>query len=271
MKTVTIPNTNLELSRFIFGTARLFNGGGFRQRQELLFAAVDAGFTHFDTAPYYGFGVVESDLCSVFKEHRDVTFTTKVGIYSPGGETQSDVVVFLRKAIGRLIKPVSRPIIDFSVTRARLAHEGSLRRTGRETVDIYTLHEPLLTLVATDEWRRWLEACVADGKVRYFGLALTADKLEPFLACNADLGGVIQLCDSLDEREADMLGHYGRPLQITYGYVSAALRKNPKVSVAEVLKRALQRNHDGAVIVSSSKVRRLPQYARIAQEVNGDQ
>ncbi|MFZ1963573.1 MAG: hypothetical protein WAU78_08920 [Roseiarcus sp.] len=40
---------------------------------------------------------------------------------------------------------------------------------------------------------------------------------------------------------------------------------------AEVPKQALQRNHDGAVIVSSSKVRRLPQYARIAQEVDGDQ
>lgn len=259
------------MSRFIFGTASRFNAGAVRQRQDLLSAAIDAGFTHFDTAPYYGFGTAETDLASVLKEHPQVTFTTKVGIYSPGGEAQSDVAVFLRKAIGRLIKPVSRPIIDFSVARARLALEGSLRRTGRETIEIYTLHEPLLTLVATDEWRRWLEACVVAGKVRYFGLALTADKLGPFLDCSADLGGVIQLCDSLDGREADMLGDYDRPLQITHGYVSAALRTSPTVSVTEVLKQALRRNHDGAVIVSSSKVRRLPQYARIVQEVDGDQ
>jgi len=89
---------------------------------------------------------------------------------------------------------------------------------------------------------------------------ITADVLA---VCSADLGGVIQLCGSLEKREADLLGHYDRPLQITHGYVSAALRTSPTVSVPEVLKQALRRDYDGAIIVSSSKVCRLPRCALI--------
>lgn len=268
MKYSILENTDLRVSRFIFGTASLFNVGGPGKRRALLEAAVEAGFSHFDTAPYYGFGLAERDLAPVLKAHPEVTFTTKVGIYSPGGENQSDAAVFLRKAIGRFIRPVSRPEIDFSLARARQALEGSLRRTGRQTIDLYMLHEPDLPLVATDDWRRWLEDRVQAGTVRQFGLALTADRLAPFLDAGADLGAVIQICDSLKAREADLLPRHGRPLQITYGYVSAAMAGPEPVSVPDILAQALRRNPAGAVIVSSTKISRLAQYGRIADEVS---
>jgi aryl-alcohol dehydrogenase-like predicted oxidoreductase len=268
---VKIDVLPFSISRFIFGTAQLFNAGSGIRRRDILFAAVDSGFTHFDTAPYYGFGLAERDLSAVLKAHPHVTFTTKVGIYSPGGENQTDASVFIRKAVGRFIKPVARPAIDFSLARARTALEGSLRRLGRDAIDIYTLHEPELALVQTDEWLKWLDACVQQGKVRCFGLALTADKLEPFLSSNSPLAQYVQVPDSLKGREADVLIRYGKPLQVTYSYVSAARQDDSTMSVSDILKQALQRNAHGAIIVSTTKVGRLPQYAKLADEARNAQ
>ncbi|WP_246102991.1 aldo/keto reductase [Rhizobium straminoryzae] len=266
-----IKNTGVSVSRFVFGTASLFNVGNKKKRLDLLSAAVDAGFTHFDTAPYYGFGFAERDLAPVLKAHPHVTVTTKVGIYSPGGESQPAPAVFLRKAAGRFIKAISRPLIDFSVARARTTLEASLRRMGREVIDIYTLHEPETALVFADEWRRWMEDCVATGKVRTFGAALTADRLIAFTNSKIDLGPFVQVADSLDAKEADILAAHGKPMQITYGYVSAAFRSGEVISVADILKQALKRNLEGAIIVSSTKVSRLGQYSRILEDADRDQ
>lgn len=269
MRTIELPLCDLKVSRFIFGTASLFNVGRAIDRQNLLAAAVDAGFTHFDTAPYYGFGLAERDLAPVLKAHPNISFTSKVGIYSPGGEEQGNISVFLRKALGRIMPAISRPTIDFSVSQAKSALEGSLKRSGRDTIDLYLLHEPELRLLQVDEWQRWLEDCKLSGKVRQVGLALmTTDQLAPFLEHDVKIGNVIQFIDSLQVREADLLTGYGKPMQITYGYMSAALRRNSSLSVPEILRQSLQRNREGAVIVSSTKISRLPQYAKIVEEVD---
>lgn len=270
MQRVRLKETSISVSRFVFGTASLFNSGTARMRRELLFAAVDAGFMHFDTAPYYGFGTAELDLAPVLKKYPEVTITTKVGIYSPGGEPQPTAAVFLRKVAGRFVKSFSRPTVDFSVERAKQALEGSLRRLNRDRIDIYTLHEPELQLLSTDEWQKWLEKVVTEGKIRTFGLALTADKLEPFLNHNSNLARFVQVHDSLSGQEADILTRFGKPLQITYGYVSAARKEGSPLAVAEVLRRALRRNAEGAIIVSTTKAARLPQYTRLSEAAFND-
>jgi D-threo-aldose 1-dehydrogenase len=268
---IQLKETSISVSRFVFGTASLINCGAAKARRKLLFSAVDAGFMHFDTAPYYGFGIAELDLAPVLKKHPEVTVTTKVGIYSPGGESQPAAAVFLRKAAGRFIKSFSRPTVDFSVARAKQALEGSLRRLNRERIDIYTLHEPELQLLSTDEWQKWLERIVIEGKIRTFGLALTADKLEPFLKRNSELSRFVQVHDSLSGQEADILTRFGKPLQITYGYVSAARKEGSPLAVTEVLRRALCRNAEGAIIVSTTKAARLPQYTRLSEAAFNDQ
>jgi len=266
MKTINIENTELRVSKFIFGTASLFNVGSKFRREHLLHSAVDAGFTHFDTAPYYGFGCAERDLAKILKVYPNITFTTKVGIYSPGGESQAEWMVFIRKAAGRVIRNISRPDIDFALSRAKSSLDDSLRRTRRERIDIYMLHEPYFEMIDLPEWRRWLEECVTLGKIRYFGLASTIDKLEPFLSRKLDLGSVVQLLDSLHHNEANILRRSGKPVQITYGYLSSALRADPKSNVTDVLRAALERNPTGAVIVSTRQTERLSQYARLLDE-----
>lgn len=265
MEQIIIPGTNITSSRFIFGTASLFNAGTSKARTKLLHAAVDNGFTHFDTAPYYGFGWAEKDLSSILAAHPNVTVTTKVGIYSPGGEQQSSSSVFIRKALGRFIKSASKPTVDFTVARAQKSLEGSLQRLRRSHIELFVLHDPDIWLLDTDEWSRWLEDKVSSGQIQNFGLALTSEKLKPFLERGSQLSSVIQLFDSLEHTEADLLMQYGRDFQITYGYVSAARAAGSLRTVEEILTAALKRNKTGAIIVSTKQIARLAQYSRILE------
>lgn len=266
MPTVRLAGTDVSVSRFVFGTSSLFNVGSQRNRLALLEAAVENGFTHFDTAPYYGFGWAERDLGLLLRRHTKLSVTTKVGLYSPGGEDASRVSVLARKALGRLFSDISRPTVDFSLRRAQNALTMSLQRLGIERVSIYLLHDPHIDLLQTDEWQRWLEAEVVRGRVGTFGIALTRDRLMPLLERAPDFPKVIQLADSLDRREADCLELQHRPFQLTYGYVSAAMNRNNKINVAEVLCAALQRNQKGAIIVSTTKIKRVSQYGAIARQ-----
>ncbi len=93
VRKLVIPGTALQTSRFIFGTSSLLSVGSRRRRQRLLGAAVAQGFTHFDTAPYYGFGAAERDLAPVLRTQPDIGVTTKVGIYPRGGAEQPTLTV----------------------------------------------------------------------------------------------------------------------------------------------------------------------------------
>lgn len=270
MRMTTLPGLDLRVSRFVFGTGGLLNVGSSRSRQRLLVAAIDTGFTHFDTAPYYGFGVAERELAPVLQAWPDVTFTTKVGLYPPGGADQPEAAVWMRKLIGRAFTRLSRPVVDFSVTSARRSLEGSLRRTGRDRIDLYLLHDPAIHLVATDEWRTWLDCCVASGKIRYFGMALSPSAITQFLGGGNRIGSLIQVRDSVAGCEADVLEHYGLTKQITYGYVVAALRADPRCCVREVLRAALVRNPNGAIVVTTRRPSRLRQYADLTEMMTHD-
>jgi D-threo-aldose 1-dehydrogenase len=260
-----VPGTAIAVSRFIFGTGSFVRGGAAR-RQRLLHAAVEAGFTHFDTAPYYGFGLAERDLRPVLAAHRHVTVTTKVGLYAPGGENQREWGVVARKALGRMVPAVARPRTDFGVDRARRSLDASLRRLGRERAELYLLHEADPDLLATDAWCRFLEDARRDGKVAAFGIAVSTPRLRRFLAADHALAGLVQTPDSLAAREADVLAEHGRPLQITHGYVGAAVRAaaGAPIDVEAVLRAALARNAQGAIVVHTSKPERLAQFAAVA-------
>jgi hypothetical protein len=127
------------------------------------------------------------------------------------------------------------------------------------------LHEPQLELVKCDEWHAWLESCVSAGKIGSFGLASVAQRIEPFLETAPGMAPVIQVFDSLDQREADVVLRHDRSLQITYGYVSAARTRGTTMSVMEILARSLNRNADGAIIVSTQHKERLSQYSTLTR------
>lgn len=265
MHKLAIPGTALETSRFIFGTSSLFQSGTSRARRRLLDAAVNHGFEHFDTAPYYGFGIAERDLAPVLKANPTVKVTTKVGIYPPGGGDAAAASVLVRKMGGKLFPSLARPQRSFELRCARLSLEQSLRRLGREQIDLYMLHEPRADQVNCPEWLEWLESLQARGQVRYFGIATTSEKLRPFLDARSALPAIAQVADSLAGREADLLAAYQRPLQITYGYVSRARAAGDRSDVTLLLRRAVARNAHGPIIVSTKRLERIGQYARVPE------
>lgn len=271
MRRVTLPGTVINVSRLSFGTASLHHLLTGRQRQELLAAAFDHGFTHFDTAPYYGFGIAEQELGRFLKGRRGkVTIATKVGLYPPGGLYTNTSSVRIRKVAGKVFPVFSRPVVDWSIAAASKSLGGSLRRLGIDQIDLLLLHEPISGAVENEVFLGWLKEEQSKGRIRAWGLAGQANCMDAWLSMNHPLGMVLQVRDSLDRREADLVRCHGRDLQITYGYLSSSSTLPGSLTAMEILERAMRRNATGSILVSTRKLARLGELAAIAERDDGD-
>ena len=263
MRRVTLTES-LELSRLSFGTASMHHVRSRRDRQNLLAAAVDYGFTHFDTAPLYGYGLAESELGAFLRCGRSrVTVATKVGLYPPRRAGSGTVSVWARKAIGKVAPGYNRPVEDWSVRAATRSLEASLQRLRTDYIDLLLLHEPDPTKVDAEEFSTWIEAERARGRVLASGLAGPVEKLRPLLTHNR-LASVLQVHDSLDRREADQLHLAGREAQLTYGYLSSRHNGETSANVSSILQAALARDQNRSILVSSRNVIHVAELARIA-------
>jgi aryl-alcohol dehydrogenase-like predicted oxidoreductase len=257
MQRVRLRGTDISVSRFVFGTASLHHVGG-NAAQRLLDLAAEQGFSHFDTAPLYGSGLGEHMLGRFLRRHRQLGVTTKVGLYPRLGAARTRTGMLARKLAGRVLPPLSLPLARWSVARARRSLDQSLRRLGRDRVELLMLHEPDHRAVDTDEWQRWIED--ERGRVGRFGLAGEPEKLLPFAREGSPLAGVLQTRDSAEVSGADSLRRAGFGPQLCYGALSAAGGADP----SELLAGALSRNPDAAIIVSTRRPERLPLFAQLA-------
>jgi predicted oxidoreductase len=120
-------------------------------------AAFEAGYTLFDTADIYCLGVCEEVLGQALREVaglRDgVLVATKCGIRFGGDPT-----------------PGAPHRYDFSAEHIIGSCEGSLRRLGVETIDLYQLHRPDL-LMDPAEVAAAFDRLHRSGKVRTFGVS----------------------------------------------------------------------------------------------------
>lgn len=263
MKQTVLPGTRLRLSRLAFGTARLHHLATRSRRQALLAAAFDCGFTHFDTAPSYGFGLAEEEIGRFLQGRRQrVTVATKFGLYPPGGSKATVPQVWFRKALGKILPSCSKPFVDWSSRAASESLDRSLRRLQTERVDVLWLHEPIEGAIDVDACLSWLEFERAKGRVGTWGLAGPPAQMG-MLVTDVRLAPILQVQDSQDGMEADAVTRLGRDLQITYGYLSANRRDGQ--DVGSLLQWALKRNH-GSVLVSSRSSDRLAQLAGAAEE-----
>lgn len=264
MRRVRIDGTGLEVSRFALGTASLHRVPARSEREALLQAAFDAGFRHFDTSPYYGYGLAEAAMGQALRSRRaDLTIATKIGLYPRVGAARSLPLVWSLKVAGRVWPSLSRPVVDWSVRRAGRSLQESLARLGTNYVDILFLHEPHRALIAADEFRAWLEKLQRAGTIGCWGVAGEPEVVAPWLAVDSPLAQVVQIRDSLDMREADAVRDAQRPLQFTYGYFSAAKKAGVTPS-REILQRILERNTTGSIVVSTLRKERLRDFAEAA-------
>lgn len=262
MKQTTLPGTDLSVSRLSFGTASLHHLPTSSQRQQLLATAFDQGFTHFDTAPYYGFGLAESEVGRFVGCHNDqLTVASKVGLHPPGGQASTTAGLWARKALGKLVPVLSKPVVDWSVGAASKSLENSLRRLRRDCVDVLFLHEPDPCLLNTEEFLNWLTRQQDEGKLRYWGLAGPAGRFAKWIQDGHDLAHILQVYDCVEGVQVHPVLTSGRVFQFTYGYLSAARRSNSTVRVDDVLRVALSRNQRGSVLVSTRRVAHVPELA----------
>jgi len=118
-------------------------------------AALDNGINFFDTAPLYGDnernGISETVLGSALGDQlNNVVISTKFGRYSTDGAAP-----------------------NFHAKRAFESVEGSLRRLGRETIDVLFFHSPFGAHDIHDDVWDALAKLRQDGKVRFIGHSIS--------------------------------------------------------------------------------------------------
>jgi len=264
MRYTVIENTDVRVSRISFGTGSLHHLFSGKRRRYLLETAAAAGISHFDTSPYYGYGLAESDIGAFMRGRRGrFTVTTKVGLYPYRGGVRSATGVWVRKAAGKFFRRISAPEMDWCIRRASNSLHASLKRLKTDYVDFLFLHEPDIALINGEEFLRWLEAERSKGKVRYFGLAGLPELLEPWLRSGHPLAQVLQTKDDLCQHCADFIIRTGRSLQFTYGYLSCLTLNSTPVSANVVISEALLRNSKGSVLVSTRNPKHLEEIAKL--------
>jgi aryl-alcohol dehydrogenase-like predicted oxidoreductase len=157
-----LGRTGLTVSAVGMGTWEL--GGrewgeiGEREVVGLLQYAFERGITFYDTSDQYGGGRVERLLGQAFSGGSDqVVIATKVGY-----EIDSD---------GWISRGAPPPKYNASPDYLRTAVEGSLRRLGREVIDVYQFHAP----PPPDQWDaafETMEQLKARGLIRFYGMCL---------------------------------------------------------------------------------------------------
>lgn len=151
------PASDLRMRRFPvfpfrlgFGCSGAWGQRWFPEREALALVAqaLDAGIRHFDTAGFYADGEAERRLGAALKALRvDAFVSTKTGT---------------RYVSGRM------PLKDFSAAAMRQDAEMSLKRLGRDRLDLFYLHGP--SIAEIDAARPALDALIAEGKIAAWGV-----------------------------------------------------------------------------------------------------
>src|ERR1043166_3614638 len=165
MQDIALGVSSLRSSRIAYGCWRI--AGTWNPREitpearaagyRAVIAAYEAGYTLFDNADIYCSGEAERILGETLKKvsgMRDrVLVATKCGIRPPGDPT-----------------PDAPQRYDFSSQHIINSCDGSLKRLGIETIEVYMLHRPDY-LADPEEIARAFSELKAAGKVRYFGVS----------------------------------------------------------------------------------------------------
>jgi aryl-alcohol dehydrogenase-like predicted oxidoreductase len=156
-----IGSTDLVVGEVGLAVWPLVAGPGARSDEDvagLLKAALDLGISYFAASDSDGDGRAEELLGQAVRDHRDeVTVATTFGY----------------DTTPRPWEPApAAPRHDWSAAFAGRALDRSLGRLRLEPVDLWLLHHPGMDAVESDELFELLEAQVAKGKVRCYGVAL---------------------------------------------------------------------------------------------------
>lgn len=276
MKKVVIPKTNLRTSRLGFGTASLHHLFRPSDRRALLGTALDAGLSHFDTAPMYGEGIAERELGRFLGSARQrVTIATKIGFPTIAAFEHFPPLLYAHRALGPIGRRVVPGLWNYrprSLTRSSVEQSltRSLNALRTDWIDLLLVHEPedkdIEPLLRLTEW---LQSQKVGGRVRYLGLAGSVSNCLEVARQTPGLFDILQVEDSLAATEADAVIAAGWPLQITFGYLRGVAVAQVELDASDVIKAALARNREGMVLVSSRDPIRVNILASLAESDGG--
>lgn len=177
-------------------------GASSRDGEALIKSALDLGISLFDTAPIYGQGESERVLGRALRAEGDqVAVVSKAGQYfSWPMRLAIPLKRMLRPIIG--MAPATRGRVsraragllpqDFSEPFLRQSVEGSIRRLGRERIDIMLLHSPPVSVIREGFAIGVLDTLRREGKVGRIGISCdTID--EANAALGNDLVAVLEI------------------------------------------------------------------------------
>lgn len=152
--------------------------------RELLTAALDSGFRHFDTAPVYARGFAEEDLGRHVPP--DARIWTKVGV---------DITTPL-------------PQLDYSLEGMTRSLAGSLARLQRDSVQAALVHNPPRGALSTLDLKGFAAHCARTGAAELIGVSVLEPAVSlPVIAPRLPAGSIV-LCeaDQLDPDDDATLG-----------------------------------------------------------------
>jgi aryl-alcohol dehydrogenase-like predicted oxidoreductase len=169
-------------SRLGFGCGGVMGRIGRAQSLRAIAAALDGGITHFDVARLYGYGEAEALVGEALRGRRDkVVVASKFGLVAPRAagalrglkplaQKLAASVPGARAAMRALVGGAAQPADRFSVAAARASLDASLAALKTDYLDILFLHDCAADDLS-DELAAWLDAQVAVGKIRAWGIA----------------------------------------------------------------------------------------------------
>ena len=270
MKRVTLENSDLNMSRLGFGTSSLHRLPGRMARRKLIFRCLDLGISHFDTAPLYGEGFAEREIGRILGVSRSqITLATKFGLPNSALLNRRLPLIYGKKIASRLktrfgFHGSGSRHRDLTKVGVDKQFKQSLKHLKTDYVDLLMLHEPSLSdAPSLDAIIPWVEALRRDGFCRYVGLA---GKVQPCIDVSLfapDIFQIFQVEDSTTKCEADTLRSHNLPIQITYGYLRRAREYSNNVNYQDIMRDALRRNADGAILISARSERRISELASV--------
>ena len=167
MKFRRLGNTELELSEISFGTWGIGGDWGNSKTEDALlglYHAMELGVNFFDTADVYGNGRSEELLREATK----------------GKEDQIYIASKFCRA-GDIHNPQT-----YSEEAVRTYCEASLKRLGRERIDLYQIHCPPLEILKNTNVFDVLDKLQQEGKIRHYGVSV--ETVEEGLFCLTNPG-----------------------------------------------------------------------------------
>ena len=155
MRYRTFGRTGLNVSTVSMGTNRLGDAGVEPSAwPPIVQRALELGVNFFDTSISYNQGRSEAILGEVISRWpQPIVIATKGGF-----------------GIDYIVNG-AQPLRDFTAGAILEDIEGQLTRLRRESIDMYMLHSPSVSILETHDWARAIDVLKRRGKIRWFGIS----------------------------------------------------------------------------------------------------